>query len=477
MTPSPSPQPQMPSRAPQQAPADGLQKLGRLADQTGRNIVELAGALDQIDADAAAQLGVVQDVSLRVGDLMRVAQTMTDGLGSVSTASDRARQSVESSVTTLRASSEQSRDVAEWVARLDTTLASVEGTLDNVQRANHQIVEIAKQVNILAVNARIEAARTGEAGKGFAVIAEAINQLSDQTSKAALDVSSSTATLGELLADLRVETQTATQNATDVLEGAANADSFLARIDTDVRAASEDAHEVSSAAEEARAVIEQFSPAFDGLSQALQNTAQNVHGANKRADAIVDITEMAVQVAVQMGASNEESALIELVQDRAVEIGAMFEAAIQQGRISLAALFDNTYTPIPGTDPQQVMAPFTELTDALLPKVQERVASENPRVIFCAAVDRNGYLPTHNQKFSQPQGSDPVWNAANCRNRRLFNDRVGLKAGQNSAPFLMQTYRRDMGGGQFVLMKDLSAPIFVNGRHWGGLRMGVDPSK
>jgi methyl-accepting chemotaxis protein len=37
---------------------------------------------------------------------------------------------------------------------------------------------------------------------------------------------------------------------------------------------------------------------------------------------------------------------------------------------------------------------------------------------------------------------------------------------------LLQTYRRDMGGGQFVLMKDASAPVFVAGRHWGGVRVG-----
>jgi methyl-accepting chemotaxis protein len=87
-------------------------------------------------------------------------------------------------------------------------------------------------------------------------------------------------------------------------------------------------------------------------------------------------------------------------------------------------------------------------------------------------VDRNGYLPTHNRKYSQPQGADPVWNNANCRNRRIFNDRTGLRAGRNTEPFLLQTYRRDMGGGQFVMMKDISAPIIVQGRHWGGLRIG-----
>jgi methyl-accepting chemotaxis protein len=94
------------------------------------------------------------------------------------------------------------------------------------------------------------------------------------------------------------------------------------------------------------------------------------------------------------------------------------------------------------------------------------------RIAICAAVDENGYLPTHNQKFSQPQGSDPVWNAANCRNRRMFDDRTGLAAARDTNRFLLQTYRRDMGGGEFVLMKNVSAPIVVGGRHWGGFRIG-----
>ena len=38
-------------------------------------------------------------------------------------------------------------------------------------------------------------------------------------------------------------------------------------------------------------------------------------------------------------------------------------------------------------------------------------------------------------------------------------------------PFLLQTYRRDMGGGRFVLLKEAAAPITVNGRQWGGLRL------
>src|SRR3546814_3848874 len=99
------------------------------------------------------------------------------------------------------------------------------------------------------------------------------------------------------------------------------------------------------------------------------------------------------------------------------------------------------------------------------------VCSSDLRVVFCACVDVNGYLPTHNLKVGEPQGSDPVWNAAHCRNRRIFNDRVGLAAGQNTESFLLQTYRRDMGGGSFVMMKDVSAPVVVAGKHWGGVRL------
>ena len=54
----------------------------------------------------------------------------------------------------------------------------------------------------------------------------------------------------------------------------------------------------------------------------------------------------------------------------------------------------------------------------------------------------------------------------------LFNDRAVRKVAASTKPFLLQTYRRDMGGGNFVLMKDLSAPIHVQGRHWGAFRMG-----
>jgi methyl-accepting chemotaxis protein len=160
------------------------------------------------------------------------------------------------------------------------------------------------------------------------------------------------------------------------------------------------------------------------------------------------------------------------VQQTAARIGKMFERAVASGELTIADLFDQTYVPISGTNPPQFTTRFLAFTDRVLPAVQEPLLALDPRVAFCAAVDARGYLPTHNKKFSQPQRNDPVWNAANCRNRRVFDDRTGLAAATHTKRFLLQTYRRDMGGGEFVLMKDASAPVFVDGRHWGGVRMG-----
>jgi methyl-accepting chemotaxis protein len=153
-------------------------------------------------------------------------------------------------------------------------------------------------------------------------------------------------------------------------------------------------------------------------------------------------------------------------------VASALAAALDNGEIRVADLFDENYRLVEGSNPAQHLTRFTAFTDRVLPPIQEPFADRDPRIAFAISTDRNGYIPTHMLRVSKPQGADPVWNAANCRNRRIFNDRTGLLCGQNTEPFVLQTYRRDMGGGRFVMMKDVSAPIWVRGRHWGGFRIG-----
>ncbi len=155
----------------------------------------------------------------------------------------------------------------------------------------------------------------------------------------------------------------------------------------------------------------------------------------------------------------------------AAEIAAALEAAIRAGQLTEAALFDVAYEAVPGTDPQQHLTAAVPALDRLLPPIQERLLGLDADLVFCVAVDRNGYLPVHNRAYSQPQRpGEPAWNNAHCRNRRIFDDRAGLMAARNTEPFLVQSYARDLGG-RTVMMQEVDAPIHVAGRHWGGLRM------
>jgi methyl-accepting chemotaxis protein len=164
--------------------------------------------------------------------------------------------------------------------------------------------------------------------------------------------------------------------------------------------------------------------------------------------------------------------LVDAAKEAAGKISAAFEAAIERREISEDQMFDFSYRPIVATDPEQFETSFTAICDRVLPPIQEPVVKLDPRIVFCAAVDLKSFLPTHNAQFSQPQRpNDPVWNAANSRNRRFFKDRAGMSAARTTREFLMQTYDRNMGGGKTVTLKEVDVPIRIHGRHWGGLRL------
>ena len=174
----------------------------------------------------------------------------------------------------------------------------------------------------------------------------------------------------------------------------------------------------------------------------------------------------------QLWALHDEN--IEFVT-RAMEAGTaltrIFEDAVVSTAISIDEMFDADYVEIPDTNPLQHRTRILDWADRALPPFQEAFLAKDPRMAFCVMIDRNGYLPVHNKIYSHPQRpGDVVWNTANSRNRRIFNDAAGLAAGRNLRPYLIQSYARDMGNGKTVMMREIDVPIRVNGRHWGGFR-------
>ena len=456
---------------PDQIDVQALSRLTKLATKIGVSIVDVAGFIDMIDAKSRAQLDLVGTAQTSANSVISSNKSMCASIENVSKRGKHALEGVEKSVDEMRLAGQQTQKVASWVGELEARMKQVSSKLNTVTESNSEITAIAKQVNILAVNAKIEAARAGDMGRGFAVVAEAINELSRKTADAADSISNNINELAGLVKDLRTESEDVSSDARMAIQNAHSTDASLTTIAQSIRVTAESAASVSSEANVVDEAIEGFKPAFDEIGSSVRETARGIDSARQQLNAMINTSEGIVQNSVKLGGITIEHAFIMYVKEQSARIGQLFEDGIAQNQITTEALFSAQYQPIAGSDPQQLMAPFTKFTDTVLPQVQEAALAFDPKVVFCAAVDTKGYLPTHNLKFSEPQRADPVWNASHSRNRRIFNDRVGLKAGGNTEPFLLQVYRRDLGGGEFALMKDLSAPIFVNGRHWGGLRL------
>ncbi len=168
---------------------------------------------------------------------------------------------------------------------------------------------------------------------------------------------------------------------------------------------------------------------------------------------------------------NDNAEFIDRARKAGSEVSARLEQLVALNHLTPETLFDNEYVSIPGTDPQQYRTKYLEAFEQSLSPIQERLLASDARMVFALAIDRNGYIPVHNRKYSQPQrANDRAWNIVNCRNRRIFDDRAGLCAARSVRPYLIQSYPRDMGTG-IVMMKEIDVPLQILGKHWGGFRM------
>jgi methyl-accepting chemotaxis protein len=436
------------------------------------SLADVSGAVEDVDRLMHSPVTTLTNLRSLADSLAQGNEAIRDAASSARTATVEARQTVATGQTRIDAALGDVTALANQVAALGERIETLTGALTRVARAAGDIDAIARTTNLLALNASIEAARAGAAGRGFMVVAQEVKQLSSRTQDATRQIENNLADLTREITAFADTGRAATETAAKVRREAGHVARVMTEIDTAVLTIANRQDLITETTETATDLVTATEDGFHGIGAGVTQAAGRLSAAKASLSDLVDASERLVSSTARLGVETVDTPYIQAVQAAAAEISALFSAEVQAGRASLRDLFDHDYRPIPGTDPAQVMTAFTALTDRLLPAVQEPLLGLSTAVVFCAAVDVNGYLPTHNRKFSQPQRpGDPTWNAANCRNRRIFADRVGLAAGRNTNPFLLQSYRRDMGGGVFALMKDVSAPIFVQGRHWGGLRL------
>jgi methyl-accepting chemotaxis protein len=148
-------------------------------------------------------------------------------------------------------------------------------------------------------------------------------------------------------------------------------------------------------------------------------------------------------------------------------VSKVLEEAVDNGVITVADAFDTNYEAIHGFDPPKYHTKYDFYLDKVLLALEDEFLVDQD-VIFAVAVDVNGYLPTHNSRFQQPITGDVQKDKVGNRSKRMFNDPVGITAAKNKEKGFLQIYHRDTG----ETMWDISCPIFVKGKQWGGFRIG-----
>ena len=458
--------------------ADGIQavvaRLALEASDLGLHLVDIAGTIQDTAAQSSAHATLLTRLTQAAEAIAEANANIAKSLGETDQLAASARKVLGEQAQQLTGSVAAIDNMVTASQEIGDEIKSFSSALADVGRLADAIGTIARQTNLLALNAAIEAARAGDAGKGFAVVAAEVRALSLQTSQTTASIQSTLEQLGTRIDALVAAGNQARVSAEGVKSTATEVQGSFKGVEDVMSQILDSASSLAGTTEAVDRQCNEFAGSIATAATAILKSNDKLQETSGRVGEVVAISERIIQATASAGTQTPDTPYIQAAMSIAAEVSAAFEAAIRSGRTDMAALFDRRYQPIPGTDPVQYMTRFTELTDAVLPAIQEKAAASDERVAFCACVDENGYLPTHNRKFSHPQRpGDVEWNTANCRNRRMFNDRVGLAAGRNTEPFLPQTYRRDMGGGQYVLMKDISAPVFVNGRHWGGLRLAI----
>jgi methyl-accepting chemotaxis protein len=393
--------------------------------------------------------------------------------------------------------------------------------LEEIAGFSGVIKEVADKTKLLALNARIEAARAGTHGAAFRVVADEIGRLAADSEAQTRRIATVVAATHSDLEPLREAIDTGREQGDGVAD-ALEARETLRRIGELAEQLTAPAERVAASAEEQLHALSEMSGHMQGTVVAVTEVDEHAMTMSGEALSLSSSAEEVYDLIRPFATDSFADRATDITQALARGIGEVLERAVESGRVSLQAildlryeeitgpriaglgrLFDVTRVPFTGFDPPKFSTAYDALVDEELTALYDRQLADHPWLTFALGSDLNVYSPAHNSRFCADWSGDPAADLLGNRVKRMWLDapplvraaRFGL--GGTSLPAdqaittaqlrlagcdlsepaggeqrrLLQTYARDTG----TIFTVLSVPVYVLGHRWGTSIIGWDP--